>query len=284
MLAPGALAELVAPLADPAVGGAAGNQVYRHAGGSETGEASYWNLDRLLKRWESAAGSVVSATGALYALRRPLFTPVAEGVTDDFYTSTGVVLQGRRLVFAEQAIAIEPPAATRSGEFRRKARIIHRGLRGVWLRRSLLYPRQYGFYAWQLLSHKVLRRLVALPLIAAAAASAVLAHEHGLYRLAAGAQLGFYALALAGAALASTRLGRLKLFCLPWYFVLVQAASLVALGNLTRGRRLVLWEPQRAPGHATHLPAADNASIAVAAAPIPSSPIAAAGTMTTVSG
>ncbi len=33
------------------------------------GERAYWDLERLLKRWQSLAGSVTSATGALHALR-----------------------------------------------------------------------------------------------------------------------------------------------------------------------------------------------------------------------
>src|SRR5690606_12620551 len=99
MLEPLALRRLVAPFADASVGGVAGNQAYSGSGHG-AGERAHWDLDRLLKEAESTAGSVVSATGALYAVRRELFQPVVEGVTDDFYVSTGVVEAGRRLVFA----------------------------------------------------------------------------------------------------------------------------------------------------------------------------------------
>lgn len=74
--APDAVRALVRPLADPTVGGVAGDQRYRkaaalHAAG--TGEAGYWSIDRWLKRLESDAGSTISATGAIYAIRRSLF-------------------------------------------------------------------------------------------------------------------------------------------------------------------------------------------------------------------
>ena len=46
-----------------------------------------------------------------------------------------------------------------------------RGLRGVALRRDLLDPRRTGFYAVQLASHKVLRRMMAFPLLAIAASA-----------------------------------------------------------------------------------------------------------------
>ena len=80
----------------------------RHA----IGERGYWDFDRMMKRAESAAGSTVSATGAIYAVRRELVPPIVAGVTDDFYTSTAVIDRGRRLVFAEDAVAYEPPAAS----------------------------------------------------------------------------------------------------------------------------------------------------------------------------
>jgi cellulose synthase/poly-beta-1,6-N-acetylglucosamine synthase-like glycosyltransferase len=73
LYAPDAIERLVEPFADPSVGGVAGNQVYldiRKANLSQSGEKSYWNFDRLMKIYESQAGNVISATGAIYAIRR----------------------------------------------------------------------------------------------------------------------------------------------------------------------------------------------------------------------
>lgn len=247
--APGALRALVRPFADPTVGGVAGNQVYRPAPEASLageGEKQYWGLDRQLKLYESAAGNVISATGAIYAIRRELFTPVAEGVTDDFYTSTGVIAQGYRLVFAPQAIAYEAVAGKSGDEFGRKVRVITRGLRGVLLRRELLDPRRHGFYALQLFSHKVLRRLVAVPLLLPALVSPLLWARGALYRLATLGQALFYGLAAAG--IAAERSGRKlhRLLALPAYFSLVNVAALQATLNVLRGRSIVVWEPTRA--------------------------------------
>ncbi|MGH3060093.1 MAG: glycosyltransferase, partial [Gaiellaceae bacterium] len=111
MYAPDALRALVRPFADPAVGGVAGDQRYLSSDGADaiaSGEQHYWNLDRMLKQAESRAGNAISATGAIYAVRRSLFRPVAPAVTDDFYISTGVIAAGYRLVFAPDAVAYEP--------------------------------------------------------------------------------------------------------------------------------------------------------------------------------
>ncbi len=130
----GSLRALVRPFADSEVGGVAGNQVYlsKQANAlSGDGEQTYWDFDRKLKQSQSKSGNAISATGAIYAIRRSLFRGVPVGVTDDFAVSTDVIAQGYRLVFAPDAIAYEPVAGTGGIEFGRKVRVITRGLRGV---------------------------------------------------------------------------------------------------------------------------------------------------------
>ena len=245
--APDAIRAIVRPLADPTVGGVAGNQVYLPAGTAPdaVGERGYWDLDRALKRAESAAGSTVSATGAIYALRRPLVPSILAGVTDDFYASTAVVDQGYRLVFAEDAIAYEPPAASSRDEYRRKVRIMSRGFRGVLARRALLDPRRTGFYAIQLAWHKLLRRLMAVPLLVLAAASLSLIRGGPLYALAALAQLAAYGAAALGTFAPRSAIGRHKVAALAAFFVMVNTASLDAFLGVLRGRRIERWDPQR---------------------------------------
>ena len=249
MFEPAALRALVRPFADSAVGGVAGDQRYDSGGGDGAiahGERGYWDLDRLLKVAESESGSVISATGAIYALRRELVPSIIDGVTDDFYASTAAIVAGRRLVFAADAAAWEPVAASGGDEYGRKVRVMTRGLRGVVARRELLDPRRTGFYAVQLLWHKVLRRVMVVPLLAVAISSPVLATRSRLLALATAAQVAFYGLAAAGFALRDRPAGRSRLVAFPAYFCLVNLAALEALLNLARGRRIARWEPRRA--------------------------------------
>jgi glycosyltransferase involved in cell wall biosynthesis len=243
-----AVRRIVAPFADPEVGGVAGNQVYLPRGSAiedSHGERGYWTIDRVLKRAESAAGSTISATGAIYALRRELVPRVIAGVTDDFYISTAVVAAGRRLVFAADAVAYEPPAAGARLEYRRKARIMTRGLRGVAARRTLLDPRQHGFYSFQLLWHKLLRRLMVFPLGVIAVTSLALVRAGSLYRLVAVGQIVGYLLAAVGLLAPRSRLGRSRPAGLAAFFVMVNAASTEAVWNLLTNRRIDRWEPRR---------------------------------------
>jgi cellulose synthase/poly-beta-1,6-N-acetylglucosamine synthase-like glycosyltransferase len=244
-----ALRALVRPFADAGIGGVAGNQVYLKKKGASSvgaGERSYWDFDRVLKEYESQAGNTISGTGAIYAIRRSLFQPVMEGVTDDFYTSTSVIEQGARLVFAPDAVAYEAVAGTSGGEFGRKVRVITRGLRGVFIaRRRLLNPFRYGFYAIQLFSHKALRRVIVFPLLLLFLVNPFLWNSGLFYRLTMIGQLGFYGLGLLGWLLDRTRFKRTKILTLPYFFCLVNAAVVLATLNILRGRQIKRWEPQR---------------------------------------
>ena len=245
---PHAIRELVRNFADPEVGGVAGNTGYVLGEGGESsgrGESLYWDYDSWLKQLESRTGSVVSAHGGMYAIRRRLFQAPNPSMTDDFAISSGVVSQGMRLVFEPAARGFERPLQESSVEFARRVRLMTRGLHGVLLRRPLLNPFRYGFYSVSLFSHKVLRRLLPLLLPVLLVASVALAPTGGIYALAAVAQLVFYAAAAAGWALRGTEAGRNPVLYVPFYYCLANAASVAALWNVVRGKRIERWTPHR---------------------------------------
>ena len=246
---PRALRMLARNFADPAVGGVAGNSTYHLPADGESssrGEGLYWRYDSWLKEMESRTGSIVSAHGGLYAVRRELYRPPGEtSVTDDFAISTAVVAQGRRLVFDREALAVEMAIGEADREFRRKVRLMTRAWRSVALRRALLNPFRYGFYAVVLASHKVLRRLLPLVLLVLLACTLVLAPRHPLYLAAGVGQALFYGLALLGLVARRRGVGHLRLVYIPFYYCLANAAALVALVRFAAGTRITLWEPQR---------------------------------------
>ena len=244
LLDPAAIRMLVRPLADPEVGAVAGDQRYRAAAGAG-GERSYWGLDRRLKIAESAAGSAIGATGALYAIRRDLYRPIPGHVNDDFYCSASVVGEGRRLVFEPHAIAYEPPAGTVGNEFGRKVRIITRALHTELALRRLADPRRTGFYALTFVSHKVLRHLVVVPLLLLAVVTPLLATHALIYRAALAGQAIVYGLGVAGIVSAGSRFGMIRALALPAFFLFANGAALTALWHVVRGRRIVHWTTDR---------------------------------------
>jgi cellulose synthase/poly-beta-1,6-N-acetylglucosamine synthase-like glycosyltransferase len=246
---PDALRALVRPFADPEVGAVAGDQRYIRSadtGAVAEAEERYWNLDRWLKLAGSRAGNVTSATGAIHAIRRELVDPVPEGVTDDFFLSTGAIVHGRRLVFAPDAITREPVAASASAEFGRKTRIVARGLRSVRARSELLSLRRHGFYAVQLWSHKVLRRLMFVPLLICLITSLGGALQgHRTLALAATLQLSLYGAAGLGGLVLLAHRRPIRVLRLPLFFVLVNVAAASAVHRVARGAAPVQWEPHR---------------------------------------
>ena len=113
----------------------------------------------------------------------------------------------------------------------------------------MMNPLRAGFYAVQLISHKVMRYLVPVFLLACLASSLALAPRSRFYAAAALAQILFYAAAAAGWLLERAGL-RLRLLALPHYFVLANAAAVLALFKFLRGERYARWEPIREPAGA----------------------------------
>src|SRR5690606_20223324 len=97
----------------------------------------------------------------------------------------GVVEQGFRVVFEPEAVLYEEALATRSSEYRMRVRVALRALWALWDKRALLSPFHTGVFAWQLLSHKLMRYLAFLPLGVAAVLNWFLLDAGLFYQMAA---------------------------------------------------------------------------------------------------
>lgn len=246
---PDTLEELMANFADPTVGGVSTNEVSgieADASGVARGEGLYWRYEQWIKRLEDKVGSTVSASGRLYAVRRSLFRPatVTAG-TDDFVISTQVLKAGGRLAFDEATVVLVDSPVDATSELRRKVRVMNRGLRAAFSLGELLLPWRGGLYSVQVLSHKVLRRLVPVFLFMALVASAWLAALSAVWWLVLGPQLVFYGLALAGWAGRRRVWGRARPLWVPYYFCLVNAAAAIAVLSVLGGLRFERWDPAR---------------------------------------
>jgi cellulose synthase/poly-beta-1,6-N-acetylglucosamine synthase-like glycosyltransferase len=242
---PPALSHLVSPFADPGVGAAVGRVILRPEGSTEAlGESMYMRYERLLHQLESDVSSMVTVDGAMFAIRRSLYEPLRAGtVVDDFVTVMRVVAKGFRIAFVPAARGHEAAAPTVRDELRRKIRIVAGGYQALLELRGLLNPFAHPLVAFQLTSHKLMRWLTPLALLAVAVANAALVRDPG-YRILLGLQVGFYALALASHALPRLRANRLCYF--PYYFCAMNLAALLGLGRFLRRSQSVLWEKGRA--------------------------------------
>ena len=230
-----ALRLLMENFADPAVGCASGELMLgdRDSGESAAGMGLYWQVEKLVRQLESKGGSVVGATGALYAVRRHLLSPLpTETVLDDVYIPMQVVRQGFRVVLDERARAWDLADQGRELEFGRKVRTLGGNYQLLVLAPWLLSsqnPLRFEF-----ISHKLLRLLVPLALAATLVSSALLPGP--IYRGALALQLGFYGLSLI--ALLPWKMGPIgRLGDASLTFVVLNTAALVALANFVTGRK-----------------------------------------------
>jgi cellulose synthase/poly-beta-1,6-N-acetylglucosamine synthase-like glycosyltransferase len=243
---PDVLRMMMPSFADPMVGCVAGRLIYVDPEDTSVGRGarSYWGYETFLKRHESRACSLIGASGCLYAVRRSAYVPLYHEACSDFIIATKMVEQGLRAVYEPDAVCTEETNRRTDKEMKMRVRVITQTFTDLWRHRAMLNPFRSGFYAIQLLSHKVMRYLVPFFLILILAASAVLANGSIFYLIALVAQLSCYL-----AALASWMLERVgvknRLLSLPQYFVLANLASLVAFYKFLRGERYARWEPIR---------------------------------------
>jgi poly-beta-1,6-N-acetyl-D-glucosamine synthase len=169
------------------------------------GVGLYWRYEKKIRRDESTAGSVVGATGAIYAMRRSLWQPLPDDtILDDVLTPMRCVMAGYRVVFEEQACAFDRTAPDAHAEGRRKLRTLAGNYQLLWLEPRLLLP--WRNPAWlQFMSHKVGRLLVPYALPPLLLISLLLAQRAPVYAGAFTLQSMFYLLAGYGSWLEHSR-------------------------------------------------------------------------------
>jgi len=243
---PDAVRAIMPSFADATVGCVAGRLEYVDDSGSRVGRGarSYWNYETFLKRHESRVGSLIGASGCLYAVRASAYVPLYHEACSDFIIATKMVEQGLRAVYEPNAVCTEQTNRRSDRELKMRVRIIAQTFTDLWRHRSLLNPVRGGFYGIQLLSHKVMRYLVPFFLMGLFVSSAVLAPGSLFYRLMFAGQIAGYA--CPALAWLLDRVGiRSRLLAFPQYFMLANLASLIGCYKFLRGQRYASWEPIR---------------------------------------
>ncbi len=244
---PDVLRVMMPDFADPSIGCVAGRLIYIDPEDSAVGHGarSYWSYETFLKTHESRVFSLIGASGCLYAVRRSAYVPMYHEACGDFLIATKMVEQGLRAVFEPDAVCTEETNRRTDKEMLMRVRVITQTFTDLWRHRGMMNPFRSGFFAIQLLSHKVLRYFMPLFLIAMLLSSAVLATGSKLYVVGLAAQVLFYLMAMAGWLIERAGAGRLRLFALPHYFVLANVASVIACYKFLSGERYARWEPIR---------------------------------------
>ena len=244
-----ALAKLARNFADPDVGAVVGESTYAAPEAeSQRSEGLYWKYEVAIKRLESDIGSVVGGDGAIYAIRRRLYVPMAPDALSDFVNPLQIVRAGHRCVYDGESRSIERAAESFEKEFRRKVRIVNRAWRAMTKMRALLNPLRFGLMSWELFSHKVLRWLMPFILLGVLATNAALVTSAALYVVLMGVQIVFYSLAALGWSWRRRR-QLPSIVSVPFYFCLVNIAAALGICEALVGRTYTVWTTARAQDH-----------------------------------
>ena len=193
-----AIRELVANFADPSVGAVSGQLILLDDKGREAGDAAgmYWRYEKAIRGMESEIHSVPGATGAIYAIRRELYSPLPpKTVLDDVVVPMRIVLAGKRAIFESAARAYDLSTVSPEVEFERKRRTLMGNYELFFETPGLLLPWRNPIFV-QLLSHKAGRLIVPYCLAAMLISNCFLLH--GLYSFLFAGQLAWYLLACVG--------------------------------------------------------------------------------------
>jgi Glycosyl transferase family 2 len=240
-LEPASLRELVAHFSDPGIGCVSGED---YIAGADS-EGLYGRLELLLRREEARLHSIAGASGCFYAQRRKLCMPFVAGMAPDFLSVLVTARAGSRSIAEPKARGAMTSTSSQKAEFTRKTRTFLRGITALMGNVPLLNPLTHPRMSFVLWSHKALRWLAPVAMVACLASSFLLRYEP-FFALALVAQLAAYLFAVAGLAWPSFG-QRVAIMRLAGFFLAVNLAALKAIAWWVGGKRIETWEPTRRP-------------------------------------
>lgn len=237
---PDAIRKLVRHFSDPRVGLVVGRLSFVSEGGEPVDGGMYWRMENRMKELQSALGAVLVANGSIFAVRRSLLSTMLDDVANDFQIPMEVGGQGYAILYEPEAVALEKSVSNQREEFRRKVRIVLRGMTGTRRLHRHVRGRRLFFF----LSHKLLRWLGGYTQMAMLVGNILLVREHAFYATALALQAVFYACAAAGWLLQDWQHAP-RLIRVPFYFCMVNWAAVVASVQFLCGKRARMWETAR---------------------------------------
>jgi len=233
--APDALRRLVAPFAAPGVAYVCGQVRFTDPEGGNL-EGAYWRYEMAVRELESRLGGITAGNGAIYAVRREAYLALPPAGSHDLSFPFLLAKRGGRSLYEPGAQASEKMVPTIEGEWARKRRMMV-GLWDIVVGEGMLSPRGYSpLFAFELVSHRLLRYLSPFLHLVALAANVVLLGDGWVYTVALVAQLALLAAALLGRWLSATP------FRVARYYVLTTASIAAGLWDRARHGASGRWE------------------------------------------
>lgn len=188
-----ALIRLARHFSRPEIGVVSGVVVFEDNGHLGALEASYWKFELLMRLGNQRLGYLPSAAGGIHAMRRSIYAPVDNAITRDMIDPVQAVAAGYRAITDATAICYEVPWRGARNVYSNRVRVTKRAWAAVRYNAIQLWRSRKYTPLLQLLSHKVLRFLVWIPLVGLLISSLGLAGKQPIYAMLAAGQLSVYA-------------------------------------------------------------------------------------------
>jgi cellulose synthase/poly-beta-1,6-N-acetylglucosamine synthase-like glycosyltransferase len=233
-----AIKNLVRHFSDPKVGAVCGAVRYQAGSDAQQTEGAYWKYESALRMMEARLGAILNASGCIYALRRECFSPIPQNtILEDFVIPMRARRLGFSVLYDPEAVAIEFPASSVSGEFTRRVRLAVGSFRALG---DLVRVPWRGFTPFALISHKLLRWLVpffAITLLL----SNIFVMRSPSYRVALAAQVLFYCWAGLGFFFYQ-HMRRVRYGLVPYFLFAMHLAFIVGFFRCLVGADRAVWQ------------------------------------------
>jgi biofilm PGA synthesis N-glycosyltransferase PgaC len=238
LFSPEAIQKLARHFSDPRIGVVCGSLQFQGTIESRHTEGIYWKYESMLRLMEARLGATLTASGAIYALRKDCYQPIdSDTLIEDFVIPMEARDAGYKVVYDPEVTATEFAASTIEGEFTRRVRLAAGSFKALSTLLSLrLDPMTY----FALISHKVIRWIVPFLLIGIGLSNAWIG-AHGFYAFTLIAQICFYAWACLGF-LAHSQHRPHRVLLLGYYLAAMNAAFLVGFVRVALRRDQAIWQ------------------------------------------
>lgn len=207
----------------------------------ESGEGAYVRYEMKVRELESEVASLVGLSGSCFLVRREVAKAIRDNLASDFFCASEAVRNGQRSILAKDIIGTYKAVTDSSKEYERKIRTVVRGMTALFAQTEVFDMSKYGFFTFQVISHKIYRWLIPWFFILLFISSMFIRHCSCFWGMVFWAQLVLIGLALLGYYKQDMR--KFALVRIPLFFVLSNTAILVASIRLLKGESVVLWDP-----------------------------------------
>ena len=239
MLEPNALQKISMLFSNSEIGALSSEDKFLSPDGTVSGEGAYVRYEMALRKLEGSFNSLVGLSGSFFACRKGVCDGWDNAVPSDFGTALRCVKNGLRAVTGPDLYGFYKDVSDPSREYTRKVRTVLRGINGLRRESAVLNPGRFGWFAFQIWSHKVIRWLGPVWITSLAIGSCLLATANPWGLVLIVGQAIFYITALMPFGFLQ------RLTALPRYFVIVNTAMAHALYLSYSGVTQVTWEPSK---------------------------------------